>query len=281
MTNAETLVAALEALPHGEPWAEPVAAARIAIDTERAAAVALLFPIEIEPTTSTAIAEYTWHIGRLGPVGYGEALAALHDRSVVAHPELARLLRSLEANQDNEAAAAMRAAPNSSLETQHAAGLRAAAEARARYQTAIAKNIAAVEGHDLADAARALLACEATELRLAACRARHEAHAAATMARLSEERRQAAREAHGATVARVRSAEAALADAQQRLTLTAAEYRAAKADALVERLKLSGLRDLRVGRDNPEVYVVAELCASARGMSIAQIDRFTAAIEAT
>lgn len=179
MTTAETLIAKLEKLPLGEPCAEALAAADRALSAARVAAEAALYPLDLAPTSAEAIAEYTWHTSRFGVVGYGERLADLHARALVSHPQLARLLRSREAFDDIGTAAAQRASPAHNLEAHATAQARAWVSAVARYKLDLEAQIAAVDGHELGDAARQLLRCEALSVRLAAVKARHEAHAAA------------------------------------------------------------------------------------------------------
>ncbi|MEO9184077.1 MAG: hypothetical protein ABI467_11340 [Kofleriaceae bacterium] len=275
---AESAVAAVETLELGSPWAELAAAAAAGIAADRAAAVAKLFPLELAPVTGDTIAQYAALTSRLGAAGYAAGLASYHARSIEAHPELAAALRSQEALADVEAAATHFATPERH-EPHAVAGARAAAVARRQYETMIAAQLVAVEGHPLAPSARALLECDALQARLVAARSRHEEHARAELERAEADRLAAARVVIDRTVERVREAEAAARDALQKAQVSAETYRLARADALGERLTQSGLRDLRIERgDGPEIYGVTELVASLRGCSIERLGYFEAAL---
>jgi hypothetical protein len=199
-TTAADLTAAVERLTLGDPsFTAAAAAAERAKAAERDAATAVLFPEELHPVPADAIAEYAWRTGRLLAPNYCENLAELHRRSIKAHPALSRLLLSPEALADVAAAAASCATPASFQETHREAGDRAGAAARARYTVLIARQLAAVEGHEHGDAARALVALEDLAPRVVAVRERHEQHERDEAARAAAERRAAQAAADKAT----------------------------------------------------------------------------------
>lgn len=278
--NTENLVAALEAVALGEPWAEQLAAATAAVAAERVAATGELFPAELAPTPGDAVTMYGHIIGRLPIAAYGDHLAAQHGRAVRQWPALAALMRSPNALEDVAAAAAGWATPAAHNESIQTAATRAAAEARARYIRTVAHQVADCPGHELAAAARAILASEDLDRHLAAVKARHEEHAKANLTRIEAERRAAAALAVDETVERIRAAEAVAADAHQRAAQSANEYRRARADAFVARLKAAqaaGLKDLRVGGD---LYGIDNLIDAAHGQSVERITRYEAALAA-
>jgi hypothetical protein len=273
----ETLIAALENLTLGEPWAGLLATAESALAAARAEAEAEVFPTTLAPTTADAIAEYTWRTSRLPAAGYGTSLAQIHRRAVVDHPELARLLRSQDALDDVGAAAAQLAYPGPG-ETHAVAGARAAAIACAEYKLAIGRHVAETET-GAAPAARALVAvADDLAIRLAAAKARHQEHARAEIERADLEARAVARAVVDRTVQRVREAEARAADAHEKAAVSAQEYQRIKADALIERLRLSGLGQLNVG--SREIYYVADLISTARDMTVELLARYEAALAA-
>jgi hypothetical protein len=279
MKNAEKMVRDFEELELGEPWADLVAIASQACSTEAAAAEAILFPSAITPTTADAVALYDSLISRLDRSRFAEGLELIHLRALTSHPALAALCRSREALDDIGAAASWAAAPESQRETTGAAIARFAAEARARYQLAIARQIGDVPEHELADAALALIAAEDLALRLVAAKERHEEHARAELAKAEHERKAAARAVVDRTVEKVRAAEAALADARAKAEDEAREVRRIKAEALVERLRLSGLSHLKAtGEAGPGVFSVADLINTAPRMTIEQIGRYERAL---
>lgn len=278
MTPAETAVVALENLPAGEPWGEAAEAAEAAIAAERAAAERVLFPLELRPVSGDALAAYAFHIGRINVPNYAAGLAEIHRRALATHPELAALCRGVDALADVEAAAASRAVPDRN-ESHASAGVRAAAAARQRFMVELARQLAEAPGYELAEAARALLAAEALAGRLAAARLQHEEHARAELARAQEEHARAARAVIDRTVERVRAAAAAAEDARQRAELSAQEYRKVRGEALVERLRLSGLKSLRVGSGG-EVYDVADIIAGAPLSSTEQLGVYERALAA-
>lgn len=275
MTPAEKLVVALEQLELGAPFAEPLAAADSAIHAARAAAAAELFPPDLGPMTMDAVATYTWLSERIPFATYAEGLAQLHERALTSNPSLAAICRSHEALDDVAAAAARGAVPTNHLEPHAAAGARAVAAARSRYMTLIASQIAAITGHELGRPAKALLACDELEHRLAAERARREEHARAELVRVEAERKAAARAVRDKSAERVREAERKAADAAQIAGLTAHEYRRARAEWFIERLRATGLRELRVGGN---LYIVSDVIANAREFSVQQLERHEAAL---
>lgn len=282
--TTDSLVDALENLPLGEPWADALAAAESAIARVTVTAREKLFPLEIAPATADALAEYAWRTNRLAAADYGDRLAEIHGRAVVGHPELACLLRSQEALEDIGRAAAQLAAPVDRLETHVAAGARAATKARMRYELAIAQQLAAADDHKLSRAARELLANEDLANRLAVAKARHEDNAQLELARAASERQAAARVVVDRTVERVRDAEARAADARARAEQSALEYRRIRADALIELLRLSGLKELRMQTfgvgERAALYGVEDIINTAHGLSLASIARFEAALAA-
>jgi hypothetical protein len=180
-TKTEEPVSHVEQLQLGAPCAEPLRVAEAAIAADRATAEAELFPRDIRPVTADTLAQYQWLTGRLGASGYVERMADLHSRAMASHPELAQLLRSPDVLDDIGAAAAALA--------------RDADRDRARYQLAIARQVAGVPGHELVAAAITLLAAEVLANRLAAARARHEEHERVSAERAEAERREAERAA--------------------------------------------------------------------------------------
>lgn len=174
---AGDLVAALESLELGAPWDAQLAAAESAIAVMLAAAVAIIFPSYVVAATADTLALYSWHVARIAPSGYWQRLAAIHARAMNSAPALCLLLRSREAIEDIEAAAGSLAIAGQH-ETHATAAARAAAEARCKYECAIAEQLAE-SGGDLAAPARQLIAADVLAGRLAAARAKHEAHARA------------------------------------------------------------------------------------------------------
>jgi hypothetical protein len=208
--------------------------------TDPAGAEARLFPTSITPTGADAISAYAWLTQRLAPHGYGDALAALHARSIATHPELAAIFRSPEAVED-VGVAAMQAAASTGTPRDVAA-----AEARERYKRAIAKQLAEFNGHVLSAPAKAFLADRAARDRAEADRlAAIEAERAAAEQAAAEERAaKLAEAARLAEVARAADAEVARleyasADAKKRA------YLALRA-AVEARLRSSGLREISV-----------------------------------
>lgn len=276
MKKAESLVAALEATPLGEPWRAALDAATSAVASLRAGAVTTVFPTEIQPMSADTVALYAEFIRRPAPMRFGEEASGFHARAVSSHPELARAFRSREAIADVETAASQVAVPASHLEAHGVAVARTAAEARKRYEVAICVAIANVNRHELGDAARAVLEAEALIVRIDVARQRHEEHARAELARVEAERKAIARAVVDKTVALVRAAELAAHDAARVAVLSATEYRRLRAEALVERLRASGLKDLRVGSD--KLFGVDDLIATAPAMSLERLAMYEAAL---
>lgn len=276
MKTAES-AAVVETLAPGEPWRDLLDESTSLIAAEHAAADAVVFPREERPVTADTLNQYVAHTGRWPATGYDGHALELHGRCVRTHPELAACLRSVDCLEDIAMAASRQAAPADHLETHAAAGARAAAVAVARYKIDVARQVAGVDCHELRDAARVLLACEALRERLAVAKARHEAHAAAELARIETERRAVARAVVDRTVERVRAAADVAEDARRKALQSTEEYRQIKAAALVERLRLSGLRELRVGADRA-LFAVDDLVQTAAGCSLEQLDLYSAAL---
>ncbi len=276
--NAKTFVTNFENLELGAPWSAMLESAVLQLATERAAADAIVFSTEIQPLTADVIVTYETLTRRTEAMGYDRAMAGYHARAVVSHPLLASCFRTSECLADIRGAAMIGVGPSDERETHFAAGARAASASVERYRIAIAAQLAAVDGHELQGAARSLLGAVTLALRLDAARQCHEQYAAAELERVNAERRAAARGVIAQTVARVREAQAAATDAAAKAAQTAAQYRLARADALSERLKLSGLTDLRTG-EHGGIYGVDDLAATVRGMSIESLAKFELALE--
>jgi hypothetical protein len=189
-TKPAALVAELEAMPLGEPIAVLLGEATNAIAADRAAAVAIMFPADIVRADAGTLGLYTFHTSRYDRPGFDARMATLHGRALSSAPELCLLLRSPEALADIEAAASALASPRHERESYAEAQTRAAAEARVRYERAIAEQLAAAGG-DLAEPARRLIAAEDLAARVEAARQRHEQAAAAAAERAAAERRAA------------------------------------------------------------------------------------------
>jgi hypothetical protein len=200
-TAAESLVVTLETTPLGAPWFAAHTAAEKAVAADRDAAECLLFPTEIQPVSGDALVAYRWHTERLNVVGYGDALAVVHRRSIRTYDALATCCRSQEALQDVTVAAADVASRIMKDQAQ------ASAAAVRDYKRTIAAQLATVDGHELQPAARVYVAAIARGERLDAARARHEHHAAAEQARLEAAAREAARSAEEAAEQRAIDAE--------------------------------------------------------------------------
>ena len=90
MAEAESLVAAVEALPLGEAYAEPSRLAREAIRSLGGAARAIIFPAAALPIGRDVLADIAaYSIG-----SSGAALAHLHESAIETYPELAAALRT-------------------------------------------------------------------------------------------------------------------------------------------------------------------------------------------
>jgi hypothetical protein len=287
--SADAACAVAESLEIGSAWSSPVEAVKSAIAAIAAITVSVLFPIEITSMPADAIAAFAWHTGRLAAAGYGEALASIHRRAMNTFPALAALCRSADAVSDVGASAAQFAAPADQLEPHAAAGARAAADACARYQRAIAAQL--VDAPDeLGAAARALVHADDLSARLTSTVARHEAHAAAELERVDAEQRAAARAIAEESARRVRDAEAAASEATAAAKRAANDLRLAHADALVARLRArleaaSRTKDrarrgeLEALRTRETLHDVESVIANARGMSAERIAWFTAALD--
>lgn len=265
------LVAAFEAREPGQPWAVPLAEAEAANAELGDGARAKLFFVEITPKIAGCASALDFYTRRFpGGSAYGSAMAALHGRTLRGHGDLAQLIRSAEVVSDVAAAAATQAAvlnrPAHEL----------AAEAIARFELEIARQLAAAADHELAPAARDLLAAEALGQRLSATKARHEEHAHTELRRVQEERHAVERSlaAAAARAAQEATAEAARADVEARQAQERA--RRAAGEELARRLRASGRKVLRPNA--AEVFDVQELAAAVPGMAIETIARFTAAL---
>jgi hypothetical protein len=181
LTAADRAVAALELLAPGSPFAEPLAAAAAALAALRAAAVALLFPDQLEP----ASAETLLDLDRLtGPVRFETAaaeLAALHGQ---AYPALALAIRGPRGRHVLQTALGIYAGRILRPE--------AVTEGLAVFERAVAAQLVGQAEHE---PAASLLAHElpALQARLDTARAAHEAHARAEADRLQREHEEAAR----------------------------------------------------------------------------------------
>lgn len=186
--SAAGLIAELDSAPLGQPIDVLLAEAIAAIAADRAAAFAVLFPADIVRAGADILSLYSFHTSRYDRPGFDGRMAVLHRRALGTVPELCPLLRSPEAIADIEAAASAIAAPTRPHETYAEAGARAAAEARARYETAISEQLVAAGG-DLAVDARRLLESDRLSARVALVKAKHEEHARATAAQIELEAR--------------------------------------------------------------------------------------------
>ena len=264
--NAVDLIAKLEALPLGEPWAALHTEATAAIDKQRAAALAIVFPAEFGTISADTIATYQWTIQRFGPRNYGAQLAQVHARALGSNVDLCRLLRSREALEDVAHAAALVAMPEHLGQTHAQAGAIAAAAAVASYQLAIVRSLVETDGA-LGDAARTAMDCEALLERAAAAEKRHREHAAAELERMRAE--QAAADAALATERRrnIAEAEREAAAAKQAAHLADQRARGARVAAikadLRARLDRSPLKhQLDLVTSNGSVYSVQGLLSS-------------------
>lgn len=280
--TTEFLIARLGNLPLGEAWSEAHRAAEVALAADRASAEAKQHPREIVPVTLATQNQFVQLTGSWPAIGYGDLALEAHGRCVRTHEELAAALRS-GCLDDIAHAAARQVGPADELETHGAAAARAGDFAVKRFKLGCAAQIAATDGHPLADAARALLACEDLEHRLEAARQRHEQHAALELERVQAEQRAVARAIVDKTVERVRAAQAAATDLRAKAALAEREYHQLRAAALVERLRASGLLELRVGGLGERaraLYAVDDLVRTAPEMSLAQIGVLEAVLAA-
>lgn len=265
LAEMEALVLALEALD-GQPWAEPADVARAAIEAAREPAREAIFPANVIRLDAAAYAAYAFHRDHLPGTVYdfGPSLAALHMRALDTFPDLAKLLRSPEVIGDVRAAAMSRA----TVLARDPAEL--GAEAVQRYEMDIARQIEAAAGHDLAVDAATLVACADFARRLAVAVDRHKMLAAAALARAAEQRAAAERERAKETARRVSEAAAEAARLESEATAARVRARHLRADHIADRLRQSGLTELRLGRD---MFSAAGIIENARGMSEEQLER--------
>jgi hypothetical protein len=276
-TTTEALILTLEGFALGEPWTAEHAAAVAAVAADRARALAVMFPSDLQPTPSDAISAYAWYVGRLGPLGYGDSMADLHRRSLRSHPALAGLLRSPEALADVGEAAASRAPSG-----EHATSADAA---RRRYQLAVARQLAESPGHELAAGARAFLATEVLVARVAAAQAKHEEHERAEVARLEAERQ--AEQVAADTAADAAALEIELAATLRsyglpetlRVGVFVDEHRKRLAALVTVRRRLRSTRATSV-RVGTSVYAPMDLSFAIGDAGVAELDAYRAALDA-
>lgn len=213
---ASEVVAAVEQLELGQPFADLVRAAKKAIDELRDAAVAEIFPEHIAPIAADAYAGLAHYTGRFSRVTYAADMVRLHARCLSTHPDLARLIRTPEVRGDVGLAAEARSAPAPG-ERPVAAGIRVANEAMGAFDLEIARQLVAA-GHDHSEAARDVVVAADLADRLIAAEARHKEAAGAALAKLEAERQAAeqAREAELARASAAAEAEAAQLEAKAR-----------------------------------------------------------------
>jgi hypothetical protein len=264
--TAASLVLALEA--EGTPSPEQLAAARAAQSAELAAITAAMFePAAARPRSADDITTFQWLTGRFSNSTYDVQLAAAHRTALGDSPGVAALCVTAEALEDVASAAQAAAGPA-------ARAAQAAETALRRFQTAICEQL--TEGSDAPSAARAYLAAVQLEERIAAVEARAIAQAAAA-AQAAEEERKAARRAEldRAVAALAVAAETAR---QARADADAADraHHETKLAVFIERLKLSGLADLRTAH---EVFDVSKLIEVAPQIGAYDLERFSAALD--
>jgi hypothetical protein len=282
--SPDQLVAFVENLPSGQPWPVAFEAAVAAVQSAYDTAAAIVFPDRISSAiTADSIAMYTFLASKCPALAYGDRMATHHGSALVEHPALALLLRSAEALADVGEAAALRAHPQHMSESHAQAVDRVSRAARRRYQLAIARQLAEHPGHELADAARAMVAAEGLAQRLAVAQAEHEARARAQAELEAQQKAEADRVARDADrklvkdiVAQRRRAPV-LAPPDERAEFA---YRVALNKALAQRLRASELEDIRMSGG---LYSVRQMIASAEsdmgGFSQEQILGLDAALD--
>lgn len=271
-SEAEKLVATLEALAPGAPWADALRAAEQAVTAQRGAAVTAIWPPEIDAAADFGALDALEQAWPRGPA-WGMAAADTHDRSIRTRPALAAAIRG--AREQVGAHAATHAGRYARPEAE------VAAEAIARFEGAIATQLVAT-GHALAGAAERLLEANALAARLAAVRARHEEHARAALAALEAERlaAEAAREAEARRVAEAaaqaeRQAEQELAVARERSRVLACEDLARRLSAA----RRKGLTALEIDGRMWDLDRAIQVATSA-GFSAETVARYGAALDA-
>jgi len=240
-----------------------------------AAAEELLFPTAVEPVSADTVALFAFHIGRFVLAGYGDALAALHARSLATHPELAWCCRQASSLEDAGNAAAQ-FAPRLAQDPAVAADA-----AVAKFKRTIAEQLAAADGHELQHAARVVLAgldaAVREEAERAAAAEREQAAAA--------EQAAAEQAAKRAEAERLRADTAAAEEASRSADAIAAavreNYRASRARRLVAELEVSGIATLRIpGGRMRGTYGVRDLIFAVAAMSLEQLVAVEAALSA-
>src|SRR5262247_3518859 len=95
--DVSDLIATVENLAPGEPWAPAARLAEQALTEFRAGALDALFPAELPALDGPAFAALAWHERRFPPgLAYGQAMAKLHGKAIASSPALATLIRSAE-----------------------------------------------------------------------------------------------------------------------------------------------------------------------------------------
>ena len=184
--SAEQSVAAFEAVPMGEAWAEPGQEATAAVAAFRGQATNELFPPDVVPIGGDLIADLSLYTEALPAVGYGPAVAALHASCLDAHPALAFVLRgsvvlgrvakfgSVQAVVLDRSVADMEIEAVEAFQHEVAGQLHARGDAEPWSET-LAETVPDLEA------------------RIRQARRRHEDHAAAELARAEQEAAEAAR----------------------------------------------------------------------------------------
>jgi len=177
---AEGAVKTLEAIALGEPYhAEHEAAVGAAEALRRHARSGFMRPLE--PIDSDTTATLSDLIGWLPAGGtFGADLAALHAEARLTHPALAAAIRGVATTHRVRKVAEV-----------HAARIQKPAAAYAAESVAAFEHLIASTMADTDEAARAFLLACGVAATAQAVRVRHEAHAAATVAAIEADQRQA------------------------------------------------------------------------------------------
>lgn len=195
-TPASKAVATLEAIPLGSDHLAALTAAREALDDERAAAVALVFPMIHATSTADAIAIYTHAVDAFSRPTMDRDLLQLHAEGLAALPAVAAVVRTKSTLTRLDAALTFRISDT---------------EERAAVVAEFSRGIArqAAEAGDQSPAVITLATIlPALEGRISAAVQRHDAHAEEQRQRETEARKTralAARKAREAAVVDLRA----------------------------------------------------------------------------
>jgi len=266
----EALVSAVEAQDL-ETWAIPAEQAAQAIEAVRGAARAAVFPAEVARLDPAAYAAHAFHVDHMQATRdtYGIALAALHQRSLAGHPDLARLLRSPEVLGDVHAAGASRA------EVLARDAIELGDAAVERYVEIIARQLIDA-GHELAEHASSIVLCANLQRRLNAAVEQHKARAAERLAVVEARRREADRARAMESTKRAAEAQAEAENLERDAAAARQRAQRQRAEALAERVSASGRDSIRT---NQGVFGVKDVLENLRMMSPAQMDAIEAALE--